>query len=236
MTNRTPNEAKANYQAKLGKEFGQIFYGTYNEWVNLKIVWDQYENLFGSGKERVKLLNSAGASFFRSVERSFFETTIMAICRLSDPVATGRGERKKENLTVKRFQNFMDTVERENKMSCLLTELDTSVDFQRDWRNRRIGHNDLELKLGIAEPLKFATGEKMNKAIKDFHSIFSYIGIEFMETHFADTVISSLNNEIHMLHTLFDGVAVREKEMADFRAGKISQRSKKPTWLLLQKN
>lgn len=236
MINRNADDSKKNYQQKIGNDFGLIFYNAFSEWVNLKIVWDQYESLFGSGKERVNLLNSAGASFFHSVEWSFFEMTVMAICRLTDPVVTKMGKNKKENLTVNQFASFMDTSERKNKMSTLLKELDNSVEFQRDWRNRRIGHNDLKLKLGNAAKLKYATREKMNKSIQDLHEVFSYIGIEFMSTNIADSVISSLNNEENMLQALYLGVEVRERELAAFRSGKTEKRLEYPSWLIFKQN
>ncbi len=207
MTSKTPDQVLSNYKKQLGEEFGAVFYHAYNEWCALQFTWQQYENLFGRGEERVALLNKAGASFFGQVDRHFFAACVLAVCRLGDPAETGN----KRNLTVKAFKKFMNTTERQEKLHSLLQNVDGKSEFARDWRNRHISHSDYDLRLGAATPLKGATRAKMSEAIDSIHKVFGFIGLEFMDAAFQPEVSGPFSNEMSMLNVLHAGVTLREE-------------------------
>jgi AbiU2 len=226
MTHRTADETHDNYRKWLGPEFGDVFYFSLNEWCDLRQTWSQYENLFGLGPERVALLNKAGAAFFYQVDRHFLEACMLSACRLSDPVETAG----KKNLTVQLFATFMDTDKRKAKMAQMISSALASTNFARDWRNRRIAHNDFDLKNGTGKPLENANRQLMNTAINELHKVFAYVTTEFMNTHLADIVIAPLNNEVVMLHRLHLGVEQFERDMEALKAGKLELREW-PKWL-----
>jgi hypothetical protein len=229
MPTLTPKETKADYQHRLGTEFGGIYYSAFCEWAKLRIIWNQYENLFCSGPERIGLLNSTGAIFFLRVQRSFFETVVMGICRLNDPV---KSLNKYYNITVKQFEKFMLTEQRCAKMSILLEAVDRSTVVHRNWRDKRISHNDLDQMLEKVMPLEAVSQKSVNDSIAALHDIFSFIALEFFfGAILSDNIILSPNNEIFMMETLYKGVAERENEKSALRQGKISQRKTKPAWL-----
>ena len=229
MTYRTSEEVHNNYRYRLGKEFGSIYYHALSEWVDLRVTWKQFESLFGHGKERVDLLNRCGSSFWHRVDRLFFEAVALAVCRLSDPAKTG----KKSNLSVMLFEEHMDTPERKAKMEALLETVRAKVGFARDWRNRRISHNDYDLKIGSAEAegLKPATRNAMNEAILALHSVLSFISSEFMETTLWDDVIDAHENEMIMLHRLYLGDLENGKELNNLKEDSILPEDL-PKWLL----
>jgi AbiU2 len=226
MSHQTTNETHDEYRKQLGLEFGDVFYYSLNEWCDLWCTWSQYENLFGHGSERVALLNKAGAAFFYQVDRHFLEACMLSACRLSDPIETAG----KKNLTVQLFAKFIDTAKRKAEMAQLLDAASASTGFARDWRNRRIAHNDFDLRNGTGKPLEDASRKLMNIAIDKLHKVFAYVATEFMNTHLADTVIAPLNNEVVMLHRLHLGVEQFERDMEALKAGKLELREW-PKWL-----
>jgi hypothetical protein len=203
----------------LGNEFGEVCYHVFNEWCDLYVTWKQFKNLFCRGPERVELLNKAGAGFFYNVDRHFFSSVMLALCRLSDPPATAG----RKNLTAMLFHKFMDTDERATKMVVLLEQVTQSTAFARDWRNRRISHNDFSLKVEQAEPLKTATVELVDRAIAAIHATLAYIYQEFKDAGLHDDVIDGLNNEMVMLNRIYLGVQQQERNLELLKIGKFEQ-------------
>jgi hypothetical protein len=223
---KTSEEVLEKYCRHLGKKFGDVYFLARNEWIDIRVTWNQYENLFGHGPERVDLMNKAGVLFFFMVQRHFFEAVLLAVCRLSDQIKTGR----KANLTVLLFREFMDTDERRIKLDSLLEKVEVTTEFARDWRNRRISHNDLDLKNGTAAPLEEANRKLVSNAIKALHEVLNYINLEFINTELIDDVITGFNNEMAMLDRLYLGVMSYEKELAALKSG-IVPPLERPEWL-----
>ena len=223
---KTAKEVHEEFRNLLGEEFGDAYYHTLNEWCDIWLTWKQFENLFGHGPERVDLMNKAGASFFHRVDRLFFEAVVLAVCRLSDPIKTGN----KANLTVLLFQKFMDTDERRHQMEALLGSVAATTGFARDWRNRRISHNDFDLKTGIAEPLEQATRDLVSGAIGALHEVLAYVRLEFMGANLLNEVLDNPNNEMVMLDRLYLGVASNDQELEELRNGIFHSRER-PPWL-----
>lgn len=223
---KTSKEIHDDCRRILGAEFGDIYFHAKSEWIDIWVTWNQYENLFGQGPERVELMNKAGAIFFYMVQRHFFETVLLGVCRLSDPIKTGR----KTNLTVLALHQFMDTDERRTKLESLLDEVGTTTEFARDWRNRRISHNDLDLKNGTADPLESANRDLVNTSLKSIHNVLSYISLEFMDSELMGEVAVGFNNEITMLDRLYLGIEANDRELNELKNNKIVP-LERPEWL-----
>jgi hypothetical protein len=210
-----PDEILSDYEKKLGKDFGTAYYYARNEWCFISITWKQFQSLFCSNPERVELMNSAGASFFYTVDKLFFEAILLAICRLSDPIKTG----KKSNLTIKLLQKFMSTEAQGNRLTQLLVAVENTTEFARDWRNRYIGHNDFSLMCEGAEPLQTATIAQISEAINAIHQVLNFIENEFMRADLAPEVIDTLNNEMVMLERLYLGEMVHHQHEEEILKG-----------------
>lgn len=223
---KTASEVQHKYRQILGKEFGDVYFYARNEWIDIFLTWRQYENLFGHGPERVELLNKSGSLFFYMVQRHFFEAALLGLCRLSDPPKTG----KKANLTVILFREFMDTDERCTKIDSLLDNVKKTTKFARDWRNRRISHNDLDLKHGAANPLEKATRASVSAALDAIYDVLAYISLEFMNSELINDVIVGFDNEFAMLDRLYLGHLARKEELKNLKSGKF-QPYERPDWL-----
>ena len=227
MVTRSAEQILKEYKDTLGEDFGEIYFHAYVEWCDLSHTWKQFKNLFGHGPERVDLMNRAGAGFFYRVDRFFFEAVVMAVCRLSDPVKTV----KKANLTVMLFEQHMDTEIRKKTMKKLLEKVEDSTEFARDWRNRRIGHNDFNLKVGTAKPLERITLESMDAAISALHKTLYYIGTEFMDVDMMNEFAGNYRDEMVMLNCLYRGDEDFRDEQEALMAGNYRIRREMPKWL-----
>jgi len=92
------------------------------------------------------------------LQEVLFEDVMLHICRITDR-ATVSG---RETLTVTRLTKAGRKVA---GLDALLDDVHTKTAFARDWRNRHIGHQDLELALNTATPLKPATRQGVRDAI-----------------------------------------------------------------------
>ena len=86
----TAAETKQHHIDVMGKEFGSLYNNLWNEHVWLNTKWDEYTVLFGTKPSRIDLLNQAAGKFFRIVQDSLFEGTLLAISRITDLTKTGK--------------------------------------------------------------------------------------------------------------------------------------------------
>lgn len=136
----SPNETLLAYKAAMGEQLGAVCYALYSELVFLNARWDQYRHLFGSSKEIVDLINRHGPFFFRVVQDSLWEQTLLHIARLTDPVRTG----KNENLSIHRMVELIEDEELKVEAGKLAEICTAKATFAREHRNKRLAHRDLQ--------------------------------------------------------------------------------------------
>jgi hypothetical protein len=125
----------------MGKELGTVFYALYNEFCWLRLRWRQHVELFGTSPERVDLLNDVANLFFRFVQDSFWDDTLLHISRMTDsPTTSGR-----KNLTIQRLPSLIADKALAADIANLVSDAVSLAAFARDWRNRAIAHSDLQL-------------------------------------------------------------------------------------------
>src|SRR5665811_1662354 len=91
----TAEEAKQHHIDVMGEDLGSLYHALWNELAWLYSKWGEYVELFGTEPSRIGLINSAAGRFFRMVQDSFWEDSLLHIARLTDPPRTA----EKENLT-----------------------------------------------------------------------------------------------------------------------------------------
>lgn len=139
-TTSSPDETLLAYKASMGERLGAVYYTLYSELVFLHARWDQYRHLFGSGEEIVDLLNRHAPFFFRVVQDSLWEQTLLHIARLTDPVKTG----KNENLSVHQMVELIEDEELKVTAHELAEICNAKAAFAREHRNKRLAHRDLQ--------------------------------------------------------------------------------------------
>ncbi len=206
----TPEEVETEYVAAMGKSLGKLFFTLLNETAWLHHQWHQFDVLFATKSERIALLNEAAPTFFRLVQDNFWEQTLLHLCRLTDPVATGT----KENLTIRRLTPEVAPAIRAD-LQILADSAVQATEFARDWRNRHIAHNDWLLAMNPgARPLASASHAQVRYAIDAITAVLQKVGEHYTKSTLAfGPGIADPGNAEELLYVLRDGVrAVRARE------------------------
>ena len=95
------DEPKRDHQEKLGKKFGAIFNGVLDDWANGLVRLNEYKALFDPA--HIKFISTFSGPFMRDVQQLFWRDLVLHITRLTDPVDSGKGKKKKGNITVLRL-------------------------------------------------------------------------------------------------------------------------------------
>lgn len=153
-------------------EFERVLHLLKNEWAHAEWILGEYRDLFSHG-ERLAVLNAVAGPFLGLVQDVLWENLLLRVARLTDPVrTTGR-----KNLTFQQIPAFF--TDQPEKHRDLDTHVQAAIDaakFARDWRNRRIGHRDLEHSLDRqAKPLETASLQRVDAALAAIHRILNTI-------------------------------------------------------------
>lgn len=216
MTERSVAGARADYERIMGPELGAIYAELGQELAGIYLVWGQYKILFGTKESRVDLLNEAAGPFFRLVQDSFFDQVLLAISRLSDrPMIAGH-----QTLTVRRLADLIADRAIADAVRAKVDLAMKAEEFCRDWRNNRIGHNNLDLRINPnARPLQTATRLKVDAALGALADILNLIALHFLDgkTGYEHT-IPMLPDAEGLLYLLHDGLAARSERRERLRA------------------
>lgn len=219
-SSHTAEDVEKNHVEVLGPDLGPLYHRLWNEcaWIHLK--WKEYQELFGKSEERVDLLNRTAGAFFRMIQDSLWEDTLLHIARLVDrPSVAG-----KANLTIQRLPDLVDE-EVHTEMSDLVDAAVEASVFAVDWRNRKIAHRDLKLALAEgAQPLAKATGQGVDVALETIAAALNRIALHYFDsTVIYDAGVGALTGAEALLHVIRDGVeadAARRQRLSD---GKLNE-------------
>jgi len=210
MSDRHKNaeETKAEYVLKMGQELGPLFYALWCEVVHVNWTWNEYLELFGTKPSRLELLNKSAAFFFRTVQNVFWDNTLLHIARLTDPPKSCG----KDNLSIQKLPGLVSAELRPSIQAFVAVAIEKS-EFSRDWRNRHIAHKDLKLALKeeLAIPLKVASREKVNEALRAIEEVLNAVSRPYTRSTsiFNKSLVSS--GAEHLIYVLDDGLRM-EKE------------------------
>jgi hypothetical protein len=225
-SHRAAEDVKQRHIEVMGDDLGPLYHSLWNElaWVYSK--WGEYVQLFGVKPSRIDLLNDAAAHFFRIVQDSLWEDTLLHIARLTDPPKSAG----KDNLTIKRLPQ---SIEEKSLETRVLNLIDVAVDkahFCRDWRNRRLAHRDLSLALSSgAEPLVAASRLKVKEALESMSDVLNAVSNHYLDSTTMFEGVGGHGSAESLLYVLDDGLRVeRERQervnKGDYRAGDYQAR------------
>jgi len=141
MVSRTADEAKADNIAQMGEPLGELYSALWQAIATVHIYWKEYVELFGTKPDRIDLLNRAAPAFFHMLQDELWHASLLRISRLTDPPKTGNAAR--QNLTIQALPALINDAALKARVTRLVAESVAEAEFCRDWRNRRIAHNDL---------------------------------------------------------------------------------------------
>ena len=226
--------------ARLGNDFGQDLFNLRNAYLNVHVEWRFYRSMFGTNPERVELLNSCSGIFAVVLEKTLFESVILTLCRLLDPVEMGHPPKTRRNMTLQRLTEYMDgeiRIEYESKLDVLKEQ----SGFARDWRNRRIAHSDYYVSSGSAN-LEAASRAKVQTVLDLSGDLLVFVYERLLDTHLVLDPILSLEDEMRVLRLLHSGLQLEASDKAARKAA-ISEGSferfpnrEVPDWLASSTN
>jgi hypothetical protein len=210
---RTAVEAKADNIQMMGQDLGEQYSVLWQEVATIHENWREFIELYGTKRERLDLINQAAGSFFRMVQDSLWDGTLLHLARLTDPPKSVG----KENLTIQNFPALINDVNTKKQVGQLVQEAIDKTGFCRDWRNRRISHFDLKLALGQpAVPLADADKAKVDAALKAIVDVMN--AVAGSETGYG--MLSPPNGAVGLLYVIDDGLRADEQRTERLRNGK----------------
>ena len=113
-----------------------------NDILSIRASWDKFLQLYGS-KESVELLNYFSGKCFGFFQKSLNDSIILSILRLLDPHRQG----KNSNLTLEIFViEYKDTTI-DSKLQTIYKKLNKESESLREYRNKKLAHQDHVTKL-----------------------------------------------------------------------------------------
>ena len=200
----------------MGPHLGPVYNALWNEVAWLHAKWHEYKELYGEKPPRLELLNRASGFFFRIVQDTLWENTLLHLARLTDPSrSAGR-----QNLTVLQLPSLVNDPGLREQLEALLTEAKSKAEFARDWRNRHIAHRDLDKALGKgAEPLAAASRNHVDEALRALAAVLNRVNTFYLKSTLTFDVIAPMTGGVALLYVLRDGLVAREKRLERLRAG-----------------
>lgn len=131
------------YPRELETVFEKIKYQV----ILLHSRWIIYRQLYGTSKERIELLNVSALEFFWIIQDVLWDEILLNICRLADPIQSGRDKKSKKNLCLEMLCQIIKGLLQEDLYSDLCNSLSRfreKCDALKKYRNKRIAHLDLK--------------------------------------------------------------------------------------------
>ena len=131
----TDFENAFGYNTRMPETVREIFMWLCQDVASLQSKWDFYLELYGKS-ENTSLLSELAHWSFNIIEESLRNDMTMAICRLCDPSITMR----KENLSLATLVEKCHDI---RGLKVRLAEFQSACEPISHWRNKQVGHNDL---------------------------------------------------------------------------------------------
>jgi hypothetical protein len=221
----TADEARIDYISKMGSDLGEVYHYLWQEIAFVHQKWDEYVELFGTKPSRIDLMNEAAPAFFRMIQDSLWEDTLLHIARLTDRPEVAR----KDTLTILRLPQIVDSAVA-HQVAAAIDAAKVACAFARDWRNRRIAHNDLLLMTKqSAVPLTPASREDVRKALDSIVNVLDVVSRHYTGGTNLFKWAGMPEGAVALLHVLRDGVRERDARHARWDRGEIDSIELQPT-------
>lgn len=222
---KTNEQVKTERINKLGKKLGPVFHALADDLAWLQVKWAEYRELFGTSPERIELLNSAAGLFFRILQDTLWEDTLLHLARLTDVAEMGG----KRNLSIRAIPDLCEDPALRSRVSQLVDDAVAATTFARDWRNRHIGHRDLALALDSgARPLTSASRADVSAALSSIHCVFNEVSEHLLKSTLAADVITPATGAETLLYVIRDGLEADAARSARIQRGEFSSEDLRP--------
>jgi hypothetical protein len=208
-------EALEDAKRVLGDNLGSLYMHLKKEFHHLEYKWLEYKELFGVKESRIDLLNQTAPRFFYYLQNTLFEDALLHIARMLD----NKSVSGKKTLSLLGLDFSQKDVNFQAQLKIAIDKLQADASFCRDWRNRTIAHNDLQLTKENAVPLEEATRDKVSKCIEDIRAILNLISEKFFDSTFTSLVHPT--GAWNLLYYLSKGLGTVKKQREEMKNGKF---------------
>lgn len=205
----------------MGEPLGILYSTLWQHLTLLYTKWGDYIALFGTNPERIKLLNKAAPTFFRTVQDCLWDDSLMHLARITDSSSTG----KKQNLTIRRLPELVSDDTHRIELEVLIDLADKATAFARDWRNRKIAHKDLQLALDLpTESLATASRQHVTDALSSIAHVLNYLSSIYSgsTTIFEFAAEPKAGGASTLLFYLRSGLEVEDERRLRLTSGSLS--------------
>ena len=210
-------DVRKEYMESLGPDLGQVFYALRNEVLWLHLRWSEYLVLFGGGRERLKLINSAAGHFFRVVQNDLVRATLLHLCRLTDPPVTG----KYENLTLRRLPKHITDTAVVKTTQPLVDDAVEKTAFARDLRDQHIAHTDLNVALDEGATPSPIHRNDIDNALAAVGAVLDHVSRQLLDREMLFEVIAPPGAEA-LLYVIRDGLEADKQRLARMKEGRMT--------------
>jgi hypothetical protein len=206
----------------MGHPLGAQYSALWQEVAGIHLNWGEFVELYGTKPERLELINRAAGTFFRVVQDSLWEGTLLHLARLTDPSKSPGKDRL--NLTIQNFPDLIDDEKTKQQVRELIGIAIEKTEFCRDWRNRHIAHRDLKLALDEpATPLAQADKAKVDAALKAIVDVMNMVDIYFTGSETDYGHWSPHNGAVGLFYVIDDGLKAEEQRMERLHKSKPTE-------------
>jgi hypothetical protein len=219
MVDQTAEEFEKKNICKMGAALGAMYSALWQEVAVIYVNWKDYVELFGTKPSRIDLLNRAAPAFFRMIQDELWNMALLHICRLTDaPNVAGRS-----NLTVRALPDLVADANLKAELTKLVNTAVENAKFCRDWRNRRIAHNDRALALDQPTvPLAEASRAGVAAVLDSLAAVLNAIDGHFFDSETRFDIAARLAGAMSLLRCLHRGVKAEDELAKRLERGEFS--------------
>ncbi|MEA2889404.1 MAG: hypothetical protein QOI05_197 [Bradyrhizobium sp.] len=209
-------QAKAENIVVMGDPLGELYSALWHSVATAHVYWKEYVELFGSKPSRITLLNKSAPAFFHMLQEELWEASLLRLARLTDaPKSMGN-----PNLTMQALPALITDASLTVEVTRLVGIAVADAAFCRDWRNRRIAHNDLKLALDQpTTPLADASRLQVKTALLSLTAVLNAIAGHYYQTEIRFDVGGRIDGAVALLHVLSPGVKAQDARQKRLEAG-----------------
>jgi AbiU2 len=191
----------------MGSPLGDVYHALGDEVAWLHLKWNDFRELFAES-DLVDVLNSAAPAFFHDLQRQSWEDLLLHLCRVTDRAKTFG----KENLTIRLLPDLVSSQQLKVELEHLINVAVDATDFARDWRNRRLAHEELRVGRNVT-PLASAKFDYIDTALTAIRTVLNRLEQHYLnKTVSYEDTIPALGGVQSLIAIVRKGVETRRSE------------------------
>ena len=208
-------EVRAEHLERFGPTLGPLYGALSSDVLWLHSKWLEYRKLYGGSPQRVELLNSMAPYFFWLLQSVLWDDVLLHLARLTDPPRQGAFE----NLSLLCLSDAIPDSQVAAEVADLTASAVLAASFAREYRNKRLAHNDLTHALEQAEPLSLGSRQDVEDALSSFVVVLNTLNSHYAGATLLYREVSGLGDAESLVHDLALAARVEAQRRTRLEAG-----------------